>query len=340
MIRKIVIAAFVFLSGLSYATTVEFYPGSNASLDKRWSWAVESASTSADKIWIGYSIERTMDEESRIGSWSSHKKHPSLYELLDVDAPPIKGESKVALLFLVDKTKRGSNILDLKLGSFDSEFNLDSHALFWLDNVSQDESVTWLQKHYKSLNAQVNKNMVAAFGLHENEASTTILINMVKDEDTKIQKDAVFWLGQPGHASAFDFLVKTLDTHPEIAVRKAAVFSISQIKSDNAVDVIIKTARTNNVEKIRKEAIFWLGQMAAEKSTKALNDIIYDEPTLELKKHAVFSLSQIDDDNAVDDLIHIAKTHPSAEVRKSAIFWLGETGSDKALDVLVGMLKE
>jgi hypothetical protein len=339
MTSKFILIAIVLWANLSFATTVTFYDGASQSLDQKWAWAVKSAAQDEDKIWIGYSIERT-DKNCRIGSWSDSKTHKTLYDLLGQSKPDNSLNSKVALLFLVDHSKGHSTINDVKIGSFDSEFNFENHPLYWLEAVEQDESVTWLKKQYTTTDGKIKKDFVAAFGLHENEASTKILINMVKSESVKIQKDAVFWLSQSGHEDAFDFLVETLDAHPEMAVRKAAVFSISQIKTDQAVDAIIKTARTNSTEKIRKEAIFWLGQLAADKSTKALHDIIYDEPTLELKKHAVFSLSQIENDKAVDDLIKIAKTHPNGEVRKSAIFWLGETGSDKALDVLVGLLKD
>jgi hypothetical protein len=342
MMKYIAVLVILVLCAVAGATSVERYNGNETDLAKRWKWASRSSAAKKGGIWIGYSIEQKMDENCKIHSHSGWSRNQSLYELLGTSQPSAhSGLKNIAFIFRLDNADSTPfEVLEAKFGTFDSNFDFKDLPLYWLHSADEEESTSWLLKLYPKQNAEVKEDFVAAFGLHRTEASTKMLIKMAKTEAKEIQKDAVFWLGQPGHEEAFDFLIKTLRSHPEYAVRKAAVFSISQTESDKAVDILVEAARSDASHKIQKEAIFWLGQMAAEKSAQTLNSIIYDAKTLELKKHAVFSLSQIEDEKAENFLIVAAKQHPNLEVRKSAIFWLGEQGSDKALDVLVGILKK
>jgi len=332
--------SFIFLVQKIDAKVVK-YGGGDSDIPSRWEWAEEQSKGSNDNIWIGYSIKQEMEKNSRIGSWSQGKIRPTIAEILEREISADDQFKDVAFIFLIPNPAKPTVFSDLKIGTFDSEIDLQNYPLYWLGSATESESVSWLKKLYKIAHEQVKKELVCAFGLHTIRESTDELVKIVKTEKSGgLQKDAVFWLGQQGNAQAFDFLVKTVESHPSTKIRKAAVFSISQIESEDAVDAIIETAKSNSEYKVRKEAIFWLGQMAVKKSAESLKNIIYDESTIELKKHAVFSLSQMKDEQSVDYLINIAKEHPSLEVRKSAIFWLSETDNDKALEVLVGILRE
>lgn len=321
------------------ATTVIEFQGADQDIAARWEWAISTSRAGHQPVWISYNVKEIAENELHIGSWSNEKDDPTLSEVLGEPGGDYRKD--VALIFQIyDPGTAPFQIGDLKIASHDSEINLKDRPLYWLGDLTPQESVVWLQKLYREQKNSITEEFVAAFGIHHTTASTDMLINIARTADADIQEDAIFWLGQHGNEKAFDFLLETLENHPSTKVKKAAVFAASQIKSGKAVDVIIRTARSNENEAIRKEAIFWLGQMAAEKSAASLEDIIRDDPDIELKKHAVFSLSQMDDEQSVDSLINIARNHPNFEVRKSAIFWLGETDSDKALEVLVGILKE
>jgi HEAT repeat protein len=57
-------------------------------------------------------------------------------------------------------------------------------------------------------------------------------------------------------------------------VQKQAVFAISQRPRDEAVPLLIKIAKTHSKPAVRKQAIFWLGQTGDERALEFFKEVL------------------------------------------------------------------
>lgn len=78
--------------------------------------------------------------------------------------------------------------------------------------------------------------------------------------ETRVRRQAVFWLGQEAGERATAGLTSIIADDDELEVREHAVFALSQRPEPGAVDALIAIARDNREPMLRKRAIFWLGQ--------------------------------------------------------------------------------
>ena len=135
------------------------------------------------------------------------------------------------------------------------------HAL----GVSSDPaSLTTLISLYGSVaDQEVKRALVHSISINANqEPAIDFLIKLAKTErDSEARSQALFWLGHKAGEKALGVLRDTVEREDDdTEVQKQAVFVISRRPVDEAVPLLIKIARTHAKPEVRKQAIFWLGR--------------------------------------------------------------------------------
>lgn len=354
------------------AQTVVRAPEGLTSLAARWQWAVgEADRAGTGGVWIGYSIQRLMSENSWIGSFNSfpEKDEPSLYELVtgrriefqDRDRDDWKEAARKALSRAERKKMekkvlkevaflfefRGSpkdleNLRTIRTTNITLRVDLDGLPLLWLGSASSEESV----EHLKALSGKVStrrasEKIVQAIGLHGNTPGVFgELSGMLKSHSQgSIREEAAFWLGQLDTMPALKILAETARKDGSKKVAEKAIFAISQMSMPQAAETLIDLGRNGPSREVRKKAVFWLGQHASKMVIDTLESFVYDEGDEEVQKQAVFALMQLPDNEGVTHLIRVAKTHPNPRIRKQAVFWLGECDDPRAFDAIIEIAK-
>ena len=321
--------------------------------------------------WLGYSIQRLMEENSFIGSYYSDKKrnHPTLSEIIsgvrlnNIDQPDVdigdcqiiegmvsagaddkprkKVTKEIGILFHFNGTSN-KELDDIKISNLSLHVNLKNDPLIWLIGFSPEQSITFLRDQFNNISsADIQEDVVRAVGLHEASDQTFSFLKeiLVSDLRNSLREEAAFWLGQQNTDDALTTLMGTAQKDKSEDVREKAIFAISEIENEKATDSLIKLAREADEGNVRSKAMFWLSQRASEKAALVINDIAQNDDDTEVQKQAVFALTQLSDNESIPSLIKIARTHRNPEVRKSAIFWLGQSEDSRALNAIVEIIK-
>jgi len=348
-------------------------PAESATLDAKSDWALKASAKygTGRGFWVGYSIERLMGENSRIGSFTDGGSGRDLTVAevlagLKVAANPsaaredLRGAAKAALdeierqgkpekkvlkelgFFLKYETGKPPVLTEVRMSTLDLAFEFEGVPLFWLGKTSEEQSLALIRTLYgRNRGNEVREGLVAAAGCHGTPRLVVPFLETVLTGDgpDELRKDAAFWIGQQNDREGLRLLVGTARGDRSEEVRDGAVFSISQVELPAAADELIAIARNAEFRDSRKQAVFWLGQIASEKSGKALEEFARKDGDIEIQEQAVFALSQLPDNQGVDALIKLAKTHPDPRVRKKAVFWLGECDDPRALETLIAIIK-
>lgn len=378
MIKKTVKTIFLALFVFPYivqAQEVIQYPNQNDDLSKRWTWAENETKSKKYKngVWIGYSIQRKMGENSHIGSFSRdykdkitlqeliYRKKPdpdeklsdkeiiertikeTLDELRDEEREKRKVLKDVAILFRFYSFPGDfDDVKNIKVSNLKLHVNLDETPLIWLGQAGHDNSLDFLQNFSGEIQSlEMKKRFTMLIGIHDGSKRSVLILKefATKDDLAEVRKSASFWLGSTKQKEALDILKQIVKTDRSSDVREHAVFAISNMRSRESTDVLIDLAQKSRDSEVRSKAIFWLGQKASKKAEKALEDLVYSDDETKIQKKAVFALTQLPQHKGVPQLIKIAKTHPNVKIRKQAIFWLGQSKDPRAFNAIVELVE-
>lgn len=324
-----------------------------------------------DGYWIGYSIIKSMEENSFIGhfSLSDRQNHPSLGEIISgvriINIDDIKTgendchivdeivsvgngngnnkiiEKEVGILFHYDRT--GNKISDeIIISNLSLNVDLKNNPLIWLKNFDTEESISFLIDQFNDHHSnEIQEAIISAVGIHDPCEKGFLFLKGILTGDYKssIRENCAFWIGQLNTDAALTLLMQAAENDKSEDVMEKAIFSVSEMENKNATDSLIKLARKAAERNVRSKAIFWLSQRAGEKAVSVIEDIVQNDDDTEVQKQAIFAISQLDEGESIPSLIKIARTHPSVEVRKAAIFWLGQTEDSRAIDAIVEIVK-
>lgn len=157
-----------------------------------------------------------------------------------------------------------------------------------------------------------------------------IQIDLLKDPDWVVRREAVITLGEMGDERCVEPLGKAL-RDGDWQVREAAVEAIAQVGSP-AVELLIKLLRDWDC---RKYAIQALGKIRDE---RVLDPLMHQLRSDEFKDDAIQALVELGEP-AVPRLI-AALRDKDENVRKSAVLALGRIKSQEAIDPLIEMTKD
>jgi HEAT repeat protein len=135
------------------------------------------------------------------------------------------------------------------------------HAL----GVSSDPaSLNVLTGLYASVaNRELKRNLIHSISINSNQdAAVDFLIKLARTEaDHEARNQALFWLGHKAGEKSLGVLKDVVEKEDDdTEVQKQAVFVISRRPADEAVPLLIKIARTHRKPEVRKQAMFWLGR--------------------------------------------------------------------------------
>jgi hypothetical protein len=371
-VMRTIMILFLMIAGVvvpAIPQTVALAPEGLNGLQERWEWAVREAGSErrAGGIWIGYSIQRLMGEDSWIGSFNSfpEKDEESLYEIItgrriefeDRDRDDLKDAARKALSRAERKRNekkvvkeiaflfefRGSpsdleSLRTIRTTNITLHVDLDRLPLLWLGTISTGESVAHLKRLLRDVTSRrVSEKLIQSIGLHGNSPGVfEELVDILKQKGPASEREAAaFWLGQLDTISALKLLVETARNDESRKVAEQAIFAISQMTMNEATETLIDLGRNGPSRETRKKAVFWLGQHASKMVVDTLENLVYKDNDEEIQKQAVFALTQLPDNEGVTHLIRIAKTHQSPRIRKQAVFWLGECDDPRAFEAIV-----
>ncbi len=321
----------------AFSQEVLHIPTEQQSLEQR----VDSARSTAKSnpamrngYWVGYSIERHMHVNSRMGNsgWND-RGLPTLQELLSgvkragpgaerernlisavqKELQSVSSEEnqkvlkEVALLFHYPSSDTKITDFDkVNMSTMDCYVDLMDRPLIWLGKVRDADSVPFLDKLYKnSQEDKCKRGLMAAVSMHESKNLVIPCLQRyaTQEESTKLRSQAVFWLAQQDHQDAFEILKKIV--------------------------------RNDASSKVREDTVFWIGQKAkTDDLIEVIETVALKDSVREVRKKAVFALSQAPDERGVDGLIKIARSNKDRTTQKEAIFWLGQKASEKAMKSL------
>jgi HEAT repeat protein len=310
-------------------------PAEHLSFAQRLDWAESTvkANQFLNGYWIGYSIERYMYEDSRIG-WCGRNDRdlPTLQELLlgkGRAGPDVVQERKMLTAVQkelqsvsADKTERRKILKEVGvlfrypapradttdfdkvyMSTLDCLVDLKALPLVWLGTVKDAKSIPFLDGLYESSQRQQCKRaLMAAVSTHDTKSRVIPCLrkHVTQEDNVDLRCQAVFWLAQQDHRDAFDILKNV--------------------------------ARNDASSKVRKDSVFWIGQKAkTDDLIELLETVALKDPVRDVRKKAVFALSQVPDERGVDALAKIARTEKDLATRKEAIFWLSQKASKKAM---------
>ncbi len=149
------------------------------------------------------------------------------------------------------------------------------HAL----GVSSDPaSLSTLVNLYGSVaDQELRRNLIHSISINSNqEPAIDFLIKLAKTErDGEARNQALFWLGHKAGEKALGVLKDTVEREDDdTEVQKHAVFVISRRPADEAVPLLIKIARTHAKPEVRKQAIFWLGRTGDQRALAFFEEIL------------------------------------------------------------------
>jgi len=319
---------------------VHHAPAEHKSFADRLNWAGATAKSKpalADGYWIGYSIEKTMHENSQMGNCGRNSKNlPTLQEVLagvgradsdvmrerkllsaaekELQSASAQKNRKVLkdvgiLLSYASPDAGPADFDKVTLSTMDCYVDLKDRPLLWLGTAKDADSISFLDKLYEdSQRDKCKRSLMAAVSMHD---AKSLVIPCLKgyltgEANVELRSQAVFWLAQQEHRDAFEILKNVV--------------------------------RHDASSKVREETVFWIGQKAkTDDLIKVIETVALKDADRKVRKKAVFALSQAPDQRGVDALINIARSNRDPSIQKEAIFWLGQKATKKAMESLEGI---
>jgi len=157
-----------------------------------------------------------------------------------------------------------------------------------------------------------------------------IQIDLLKDPDWAVRREAVITLGEMGDDRCVEPVVRAL-RDGDWQVREAAIEAVGMIGSP-CVESVVRLLRDWD---IRKAAIVALGKIKDERVLEPLIGQLRNDEFNELATEALSELGQ----PAVEKLVTALKDKDE-NVRKQAVIALGRIKDPAAVDALIEMLKD
>lgn len=176
----------------------------------------------------------------------------------------------------------------------------------------------------------VRREAVVTLGEMGDERCVVPLVNALRDGDWQVREAVVEALGQVG-SPAVEYLVKMLR---DWDIRKSAIRCLGKIKDERVLDPLLLQLHHDEFKDDATEALIELGVPAVERLVGALKD--KDEM---VRKHSIIALGRIKDAAAIDPLIEMLKD-PDWFSRLTAAAALEKIGDERGRLAMKPLMKD
>jgi HEAT repeat protein len=176
----------------------------------------------------------------------------------------------------------------------------------------------------------VRREAVITLGEMGDERCVEPLVRSLRDGDWQVREVAIEALGMVG-SPAVELLIKQLR---DWDIRKYAIKALGKIRDERVLEPLIAQLRSDEFKEDATDALVELGQPAMETLVKALKD--KDE---NVRKQAVIALGRIQDPAAVDALIEMLQDKDWF-TRLTAAAALEKIGDERGRDAIKPLVKD
>jgi len=176
----------------------------------------------------------------------------------------------------------------------------------------------------------VRREAVITLGEMGDERCVEPLVRSLRDGDWQVREVAIEALGMVG-PPAVELLIKQLR---DWDIRKYAIKALGKIRDERVLEPLIAQLRSDEFKEDATDALVELGQPALETLVKALKD--KDE---NVRKQAVIALGRIQDPAAIDALIEMLQDKDWF-IRLTAAAALEKIGDERGRDAIKPLLRD
>ena len=215
----------------------------------------------------------------------------------------------------------------------------DGMTVNWLNNVSETDSIAWLQDVIESNDGEkASDNALHSLAYHGGHGVTEVLYDLASTATSDTAENAVFWLGQRKDGLAH--LDKLYENSERRGVRKKINFALSQNSNPRAYDLLKSIALEDDDFEQKKDAIFWLSQSERQETLSVLEHIVNQAANDQIIEQGVFAISQLDNDTSNQALLDLVEGHEKKSVRKKALFWLAQSDPERTRKAAFSILHD
>jgi beta-lactamase regulating signal transducer with metallopeptidase domain/HEAT repeat protein len=329
---------------LSPPDTLLVYRGSE-SLDARWRWAHAAAREARQqRYWIGYVVEGDVSRgwiyfdrnvpvrasgNTMISGRLRMKEFSGLVfsgtKLDSLVSGPAASDVAILVGFVM---RDGRAVLDrVHAGNFVFPVQLDSRALVWLGESSDEASVALAQQLFNSVSERrLREDIAGIVGVHANSDIVRPVLSrwLESEDDDDLRAEVVEWLGEHADARTLGLLARTARTDRASRVRAEAAETIGETELPSALDTLIAMTETLTDQNARREAVEAFGGRSEARAVDALRQIVERDESSDIKREAVETLGEIETERAMNLIMELARSNQSSEVRREAVETLGE----------------
>jgi len=176
----------------------------------------------------------------------------------------------------------------------------------------------------------VRREAVVTLGEMGDERCVVPLANALRDGDWQVREAAIDALGQVG-SPAVEYLVRMLR---DWDIRKSAIRCLGKIKDERVLDPLMQQLHHDEFKDDATEALVDLGAPAVERLVNALKD-----KNEVVRKQAIIALGRIKDPAAIDPLIEMLKD-PDWFSRLTAAASLEKIGDERGRQAIKPLMKD
>ncbi len=336
------------LGATTQAQTVTNKPASISSLAQAWEWGLEEVNNQSN-AWIAFGYTVELDEKLEVGLSSRHddfiewnrpsrgrwggrwsgewynidsggwRNRHSLASLqANVSTPQDDYTVQQRVLFLA--RYEDNAIAELRVIEEDALINWFDLPVYWLGDVSQQESFTHQQSMLSPLSTDaIQRTIVRSLGLHNIANRDDVIIAIANDESRPaLRFAAIESIAFQKSDSVAEYLADIAQDENEVlGARKIAISALSRYNSTSNLRLLSELSNRMNPQGVRQEAIASLSLIPGETSNEVLRELATVDDDRHIVMAALAGLSRRPSE--YDTVADVAENHRDEEIRETAL---------------------
>ncbi len=223
----------------------------------------------------------------------------------------------------------------------DEDCDVRKEAIKTLCTSGNNKVLPYLMSAVNDNNAEVRKQVVISMGTFRDKKAVEVLLKIIRNEneDQYVRLSAFSSLNKIGKDIDPKILIDLLK-NSNCEIRKEAVLALGGVKDKRAIDALVKILLdTNENDLVRSGSILSLSRLGSRKALLHLLKVLKNrEDTVRLE--VVQALGKFNDEQVVKHLMMIIKNrHEDTSVRSEAVMAISRMDSDKVVETLINIVK-